>query len=286
MRILFVVLLTVALSNPVWAIKAISMKGDRVLLDLEGEDIQVGDKIGARDNKGKARALLEIKQVKSGKAVAAILKGQVTEELSLAKLNAGHSVGGSKKVNSRSSKRRIPLSKPSWGLTAGYAMSTMNVKASPTDSVSMSGSSFNLSGYYQMPLDGKFSTRLFGSYETLDVKGTAPASASGRCGTECKATISYLGLMALVRYSFLMERNYEAWAGAGLGFLFAMGKSSNILDTGKISTNQTIIGSVGFDYRLDQKSYIPVQLDYAMFPDNSTSSANQIILRAGWGFQF
>lgn len=284
MRILIAAIITAALSTPAWAVKTLSVKGDRALLDLEGEDIQVGDKIGARNSEGKARALLEIKQVKNGKAVAAVLKGQLTTDLALAKL--GTSASKNKSASAKPSRTKTSPSKASWGLTAGYAMSDMTVKASSTASVSMTGSSFNLSGYYQMPLDGRISTRIFGSYETLDVKGTPPASLAGQCGSECKATISYLGLMALVRYSFLASPNYEAWVGGGLGFLFAMGKSSNILDTSKISTNQTIIGSLGLDYRLDKKSYIPIQFDYAMFPDNSTSSAKQMILRAGWGFQF
>lgn len=285
MKFFVAALITTALSTPAWAVKTLSVKGDRALLDLEGEDIQVGDKIGARNSEGKARALLEIKQVKNGKAVAAVVKGQLTPDLSLAKLGTA-SAAKNKAGGTKSSRTKTAPSKSSWGLTAGYAMSDMTVKATSTASVSMTGSSFNLSGYYQMPLDGRISTRLFGSYETLDVKGTAPASLSGQCGSECKATISYLGLMALVRYSFLVSPSYEAWAGGGLGFLFAIGKSSTILDTSKISTNQTIIGSLGLDYRLDKKSYIPIQFDYAMFPDNSTSSAKQMILRAGWGFQF
>ncbi|MFM6929056.1 MAG: hypothetical protein ACKOX6_11370, partial [Bdellovibrio sp.] len=66
----------------------------------------------------------------------------------------------------------------------------------------------------------------------------------------------------------------------------AMSKSSNILDTGKITTNQTVIGSLGLDYHLGRKNYIPVQFDYAFFPDNNTSSATQMSIRAGYGWSF
>lgn len=281
MRFILATLLISALVSPAWALKTIVVKGDRALIDLEGEDLQVGDRVGARDGDGKARALLEVKQVKNGKAVAAVLKGQMTSELALAKIG-GKSTSTS--TAAAKSDTKSGASKSSWGLTAGYAMNSMTVKPSASSSVSLSGSSINASVFYQMPLDGNFSTRILGGYETLSASGS---SSTVTCsGSDCTVDISYLGIEALVRYSYLRNKSVDAWVGGGLGFLFAIGKSSNVLDTSKISTNQTIVGSLGLDYHLNKKNYIPVQLDYAMFPDNNTSSANQIILRAGWGFQF
>lgn len=266
-----------ALSAPAWGLKTISIKNNRALIDLEGEDIQIGDRLGARDSEGKAKALLEVKQVKNGKAVAVILKGAMTAEFDLQKI-------GASTASSEKSAGKVATGKTAWGLTAGYSMNSMTVKPSASSSVAMTGSSFNASGFYQMNLDGNISARLLGGYESLNVTGS---SAGVSCsGSNCSVNISYLGIEALVRYSYLKTRSIEAWAGAGLGFLFAVSKSSNVLDTAKISTNQTIVGSLGLDYRMDRKSFIPLQLDYAMYPNNNTSSASQIILRAGWGFQF
>ncbi|WP_374074014.1 hypothetical protein [Bdellovibrio bacteriovorus] len=280
MKILITALLLTSLVSPAYAIKTLVVKSDRALLDLEGEDLKVGDRLGARSEDGKPRALLEIKQIKDGKAVAAILKGRMQKEFSVAKISSG----GSAKSSTTTAKS-LGKSKSAWGLTAGYAMNSMTVKPSGASSISLSGSSFNLSGFYQMQLDGNISARIFGSYETLQASGSsAAASCSG--SSDCKVEISYLGLEALVRYSFVRTQTMEVWAGAGLGFLFAIGKSSNVLDTSKVSTNQTIVGSLGLDYHLNRNNFIPVQLDYALFPDNNTSSANQIILRAGYGFNF
>lgn len=280
MKILITALLLTSLVSPAYAIKTLVVKNDRALLDLEGEDLKVGDRLGARSEDGKPRALLEIKQVKDGKAVAAILKGRMQKDFSVAKISAGGAV-----KSSTTTAESLGKSKSAWGLTAGYAMNSMTVKPSGASSISLSGSSFNLSGFYQMQLDGNISTRIFGSYETLQASGSSSAaSCSG--SSNCKVEISYLGLEALVRYSFVRTRTMEVWAGAGLGFLFAIGKSSNVLDTSKVSTNQTIVGSLGLDYHLNRNNFIPVQLDYAHFPDNNTSTANQIILRAGYGFNF
>ncbi|UXR63098.1 hypothetical protein EZJ49_08415 [Bdellovibrio bacteriovorus] len=280
MRFLIATLLISSLVSPAWALKTVVVKNDRALLDLEGEDLQVGDKVGARDADGKARALLEIKQIKNGKAVAAVLKGKMSQEYSVSKIGGTKTSAGAAKASSPKS----PRSKSAWGVTAGYAMNSMTVKPSANSSVSLSGSSINASGFYQMNLDGNISARFLGGYETLVAKGT---SSNVTCsGTECSVDISYLGVEALVRYSYLRNTKFDAWVGGGLGFLFAIGKSSNVLNTSKISTNQTFVGSLGLDYHLNKKNFIPVQLDYAMYPDNNTSAANQIILRAGWGINF
>jgi hypothetical protein len=138
---------------------------------------------------------------------------------------------------------------------------------------------------YNMTVDGAFGARLLVGYETLVAKGDAPtATCTG--STSCEVDISYLGIEALAKYAFVQGSSMDVWVGAGLGFLLAMSKSSNILDTGKISTNQTIVGALGLDYKLSPTSFIPIQFDYAVYPDNATSSATQMILRFGYGFAF
>lgn len=281
MKTLIFTLLFTSLVTPAYAIKIVSIKNDRTLLDLEGEEVNVGDKLGARNPDGKPKALLEIKQIKQGKAIAAIVKGKLQQDYSVAKISqtekAKSPADGDSKLNSKS--------KSAWGFTAGYAMNSMTIKPSGGSSISLAGSSFNLSGFYQMHLDGGFSTRFLSGYETLQASGTS-AAATCTGSSDCKVEVSYLGLEALIRYSFVSNSSVDLWAGAGLGFLFAIGKSSNVLDTGKITTNQSIVGTLGLDYHMSRNNFIPIQLDYALFPDNSTSSANQIILRAGYGFNF
>lgn len=280
MKSLITALILTSLVSPAYAIRTLVVKNDRALLDLEGGDLKVGDKLGARSADGKPRALLEIRQVRDGKAVAAILKGRMEKDFTVTKYTPRG--GTSSTPTGRASASH---GQKAWGLTAGYAMNSMNVKPTGASSISLSGSSFNLSGFYQMTIDGNFSARILGGYETLQASGSsAAASCSG--SSDCKVDISYLGLEGLVRYTYLRRASFDAWAGAGLGFLFAVSKSSNVLDTSKISTNQTIVGSLGLDYRLNRRNFIPIQLDYAYYPDNATSSANQIILRAGYGFSF
>lgn len=273
MKTTIALLIISALCSPAYALKVINVKNDRVLFDLEGENLQVGDRVGARNLEGKPKAMVEITQIKNGRAIGAVVKGRMQIDYVLTKSTSG----SSKSVGSRS--------KSGWGVMAGYAMNSMSVKPNGGAAVSLSGTSFNVSGFYQTQIDGKLSGKLLAGYETLQATGT---SATAACvgSSDCKVNISYLGLEALVRYSFISSQTMDFWAGGGLGFLFAMSKESNILDASKISSNQTVVGSLGLDYRLSRNSFVPVQLDYAYYPDNNTSSANQIILRAGYGFGF
>ncbi len=271
MKTIITLLAFISFSLPALALRPVAIKGNRTLVDLEGESLSAGDRLTARSNDGRTRALLEVKQVKNGRAVADVVKGRMSMDLNLvlaggkAARSAGRSGGG----------------KSAWGFTAGMANNAMTVKLT-SGSVSLAGSSFNVSGFYQPHIDGNFSARVLVGYETLQATGTSTVCAS----SECKVNISYLGIETVVRYSFVRNQTMDVWAGAGLGFLFAIGKDSNILDTSKISTNQTIVGSLGLDYKLSRTSFVPVQFDYAMFPDNAASSAKQMILRVGYGTSF
>lgn len=259
------------------AAKILSIKNGKALIDLEGEASAPGSLWVARDGAGKRRAIIEITQVKQGRAIAVIKKGNLGAGFSLERMQkpgsssssmaASSSDSGSSRGSTGSDKSRI-------GFLAGYSMNSMTAKPA-SGSIGLTGSSFSFVGFYQMQLDEKVYVKILAGYETL--------SASNET---YNVDLGYLGITGQVEYKFYQGQSFDFWAGGGLGFLYAMNKSSNILDTAKISINQTIVGALGMDYRLGGGSFIPVQLSYSMFPDNSSSSATQIIIRGGWGRDF
>ena len=278
MKTLLTTLLFLILSVEAHAIKVTQVKNNKALLDLEGLDASEGQQFVGIGPNGKKKALMTLAKVKNGKAIANITKGQ----LAMGDAVELYQPRGSSQSSSEGGHRE----RKAMGLMAGYAMNKMDVK-SDTGSVSLSGNSFSLVGFYQMTLDGNISVKATAGYESLNASGTASTSV-GNCtaGSSCDVKLAYLGMTALVRYSFIRTQSIEMNAGLGLGFLFAMSKDSNVLDTGKVTTNQTIIGSLGLDYHLSRDTFIPLQFDYAMFPNNSASSANQMQLRAGYGWSF
>ncbi|MFS4457672.1 hypothetical protein [Bdellovibrio sp. HCB2-146] len=255
------------------AAKILSVKNNKALIDLEGEASAVGNLFLARDGAGKKRAILEVSQVKQGRAIANLKKGTLQANFSLEKMEqAGGSSSSADSASGGSS------GKSRGGVLVGYSMNSMTAKPA-SGSVSLSGSSFNLVGYYQMQLDSKIYARLLAGYETLNASGD-------QSGVNRTVEIGYLGITGQVEYQFYSGRSWDFFAGGGLGFLYAINKSSNILDTSKISINNTVVGVLGADYKLSRNTYIPMQLSYSMFPDNSSSSATQIIMRVGYGWDF
>ncbi|MNK19502.1 hypothetical protein D3C87_377240 [compost metagenome] len=268
------ILFSLLVSFSAHAGKIISVKQNRALIDMESDSYAPGDRLFAVDNQGKRRAIIEIKQVKNGRAIGQVIKGRASANFIVMSGSAGSSSSSGK-----SAKKGI--GPKAWGFTAGYAQNTMSAKSTASTTVNMTGSSFAVKAFYQKTLDGSISVQASTGYESLAVKGNA---TSGSC-TSCEVNIGYLGFDALIRYAFY-EKSYRVWAGGGLGFLLALSKSSNIIDTGKISTNQTILGAFGVDIPLSGGKFIPIELNYALYPSNNTTSANQIILRAGYGFSF
>lgn len=263
-------LLVLGASSSSNAMKILTIKNNQALIDVEDESLQNNDKLVARNSEGKTKAILEVKKIQGKRAIAHLLKGQIEADYVLAK--------------------HVPKSQTSsqgskWGVVAGIANNTMTVKPNSLTSVTLSGSSTVLSAFYQREISGGFSTRILTGYHTLQASGTS-STITACASSGCKVDISYLGLEALARYSFMKDSSKDIWGGAGLGFLFALGKSSNVLDTSKITTNQTILLSLGYDWKLSKSSFIPVQFDYALYPDNATSSAKQMILRLGYGTDF
>lgn len=304
MRKLLSVILVFCLPHSAFALKILSIKQDKVLLDLESENLPIGTKIGLRDSAKKPKGILAITKIQNGKAIAS-LKGEAQKDFSLEVIRSEKSEAlplsndSNSKKSPQNPQEKSNLSKTEakksktqgrslsdfYGVTAGYSLNSMTVKPSSSSSIKLSGSSFNLSGFYQRKLTSDLGVRIFGSYQTLKASGTsqAPTCASGY---NCSVDISYLGIESLVQYTFWKNPQYDIWAGAGLGLLFAISKNSNIIDTSKITTNQAILASVGLNYKLNRKAFIPLQLDYALYPDNQTTSANQIIFRAGYGLSF
>lgn len=266
---------TIALAGQV-----INVKAQKVLLDISDlPELQAGQKIFLLNADGKRKAVIEIKQIKSGKAVADLLKGQAEVGMTAAP-------GAAPKKEKKPSVAGKNPSRPhsSFGVLAGMNSNSMKVKLSSTESVSLAGTSFSLKTFFQQKVDGNISARLGVGYESLVANGTL---ASGSCGgsTKCKINISYLGLDAMIHYS-LGKGKWEPWLGGGLGFLIALSKSSNTLDQNKISTNQNILFGGGIDYHLNPGQFIPVEIVYGIFPSNNTASASQIMIRAGYAKSF
>lgn len=276
------------------------------MIDLSGlTDVKVGDQLLAVDATGKRRALLQVRQVRGQRAIADITRGQ-TEVGHQLQARAARPTQMSRPVqpsdekseasdDSLTARQRLLQQRrkngPAWGLTANLHQTTMDVefRVAPTNrvaSASMSGSSFGLGGFYDHPLTPEFQIRAFSGLEQVKAAGSTENTDCGNGTTrDCNFDVNYLSVGAQARYLF-GEGDTKFWIGGGGAFFLAMSKSSNVLDTSQISTNQVYFLSGGVDIGITRDSFIPLSLDYGMFPPSDTVKAGLITMKVGYGWSF
>jgi hypothetical protein len=181
----------------------------------------------------------------------------------------------------------LPALKDSYGAVGGYLMNSMTASVSsntyPTAvSTGMSGTGFSVGGFY----DSLFSSDIVGrgsvGLEQFSASGTTtnPVCANSK---NCTANINYLSFYGLLKW-YTNQGSYRNWVGGGAGYLIAISKSSSALNESQISTNQVFTFAYGCDVQMSRQNYIPISLEYNLFPSSATVKANQIMLKAGWAW--
>jgi hypothetical protein len=260
------------------AAEVTKVKGKGVLVKLDGEAAASGDKYFLLNPSGKKKAIIQITKVKGNQAVGRVTAGRAEVGMVLMKRGSG---GGGSSYASRGGSGFMK-NRSYWGGMLGYGMNKMNVDlgTTPARSTSMSGSSFSAMGIFDYQLFDRIWFRGGAGYQ-----GFQTTSGDSCVGGSCNANISYLNLMFTGRYLFT-DDNFRPWLGLGFDMLFPVTKSSTALDSSSMNSSGVIVISGGFDWSLSSKMYIPVSLEYGLFPKSSTVDANWITLRAGVAVPF
>lgn len=258
------------------------VKGNRAMIHLESESTKVGDYFVALDSQNKKRAVLKILSIKSNKAIAQISRGSA-EAGQKAQLVQGNA------HQSETSLKVVPNSTLSnFGILGSYLINSMTAKFTlngEKKSSSMSGTGFGVLGYYDYTLGA--STQLRGSVgleQFQAAENRATADCNSGTSTTCNVSITYLSTYGLFKYYFLNGWT-KAWFGGGLGYLIALSKSSSVLQTSEISTNSIYNLAAGIDVNMKKGQYLPIVLEYSIFPSSASVSASFVAIRVGWGWR-
>ena len=261
-----------------------------VVKKVKGRNILIEDKEGALvkgevyylvNKKGKKKGLLKIRKIKGQRAIGRMGKGRARPGYTLRL----------KKRRRYVEKSRFTLEGSTiyWGGLFGYSLDSMEANidtGSTTQATSMSGSAFSLTGL----VDYKF-------YEQVWFRGQAgleqfsASSGDTFCGPSsnegCKAELSYLSFNFWGRYIFKWsDPKYRPWAGAGLHLMFPMSKSVTALENNSITNTTVWAFGAGVDWFLDRRSYIPLSIEYGLYPSSSEIKAHQITFRVGYAIPF
>lgn len=278
-------------SSPAFAATIQSIKSEKMLITLNGQNVQVGERFFVLNGDGKKKALIRIRQVKEDRAIAELIKGQVQVGFKLSNTPSSASSPSSTVASPtrKSYTRANAQAGNSWGVLGSLLQSDMQVSFIPAStstktSVAMKGTSYGVLGFYDYTLSPEIQLRALGGLESFKVSGTGGATDCDG-GSNCNVDITYLSTYGGAKYYFY-NRNFKLWAGASYGFLFAMNKASTVLKTADITSNQLWVLSFGMDYPLAKNAFIPLSIDYGIFPSSATVKANILYLRAGWGTSF
>jgi hypothetical protein len=261
------------------AAEVVKIKGKGVLVKLDGESAGAGDKYFLINSAGKKKAVIQITKVKGNQALAKVTAGKAEVGMSLMRKEGGGGGGGSSTARHGSG---FLKERSYWGGMLGYGMNNMNVtlQTTPAASTSMSGSSFAALGIFDYELFDRIWFRGGAGYQ-----GFSGQSSDSCPGGSCNVSIGYLDLSFLGRYLFT-DSTFRPWAGLGFDMMFPLTKSSTALDSSSMNNTGVIVIAAGFDWSINRDMYIPVSLEYGMFPKSSTVDANWIVLRAGVAVPF
>lgn len=315
---LFFLPLILLLSSIAFAGEVLQVKGSKALLNIGDLAVSQGSEVYALNPEGKKKGLLVIRQVRNDKAVAELTKGTAEPGWSL--MVKGGSApapapsesdssgeepntervqdvqGSAQQQQDRAQRPKGFLGKflkrgTAAGVMVGMAQNSMALTskqsgvAGVSEDISLKGNSYNLTGFYDYDFSKSITVRGVVGMETFDVSGTSSKPVCSN-GTSCSASFTYLAGEAHGHYNFMRGKT-RGWVGAGFLFLLTMAKSSTItsLDASN-STNQMITFEGGADIDMGKGHFIPVSLEYGLYPGSSSVKAQSLFLRAGYGWRF
>lgn len=283
--------LSFAFAAPAHATKVIKAKGKKVLVDSEGDTLEVGQIFLVKNADGKSVGIIKLTKVSRGKAVAILGKGTAEPGFTLVPKKAkGGGDAPPEPVKASNSKRmKAPAADQAyWGAMAGLSMSSAKIKlfddsGNSAGSASLTGNGFNAKAMYDYPLFSLISFRGLAGIEQFNVGGkNSTACGANGASAECIAEITYLTIDFWGRYMFNKEGDFRFWAGAGGSIIFPMSKKSTAIKEDSISTSNLFAFGGGMDYYLNPSTYIPVQIEYQLYPKSTNVDATAITIRAGY----
>lgn len=258
-----------------------------VLFSLEGNAVENDQEFFIVDGSGKKKALVKVTKFNSKQAIAKVLKGKV-EDVKVGMKAAERSPANIGETSmTQPSNNRLTKSRNSWGAMGSLMMNSMNAKFSyngTNQTAAMSGSGFGALGYYDYTINKDLQFRAAGGIEQFSAKQQKDSAVCQKgSSNECNVNISYLSFYGLGKYNVTKSKN-RIWLGAGMGYLMAMSKSSTVLDTSLITSNQVLTLAMGMDMGLASNQIVPLSVEYSLFPSSSTVSASFISFKVGFGF--
>lgn len=279
------------------AVSILQVKNNRLLLSMDGEKLEVGQSIVLNNSDGKEVAKAIITQAKGEKAIATLKSGKADGSETVVVGSGGSNTPVAEEEispdsYSKKSKGNPRLNAKKFAALLTVSMNNMTTKqasAGPTpqiEDVALTGMGIGITGSFDYPLNTWLILRGTLGYEPFVAQGTGNlAVCDNATSRDCTASISYLSAGGFARVN-ITKSKFQLWAGGGGTGKFPMGKSSTALRTDDIKLTVTFAVAGGVDWFISNSNFVPLNLEYQLFQPSDTVTANQILIRGGYGWAF
>jgi hypothetical protein len=290
-------------SPPLFASSIKKVKGTGVLIELDGDgSANVGDTFFAMDDAGKKKAIIEVTKVKGAQAIGNIKKGKAVAGMALvprggASKDSGAEAETAPTKESRRRERIRTLKEKSQevsggtiaiGALAGLSVNTMQLAAkngSTTVNYDITGMGYGIGAMGDYFLSENLSARAVLGLERFAASGTPTSGTpcSNFTTNKCNTEITFFLGDLWARYGFNMGPGKLQLMG-GLGVWFPSSYNTTALDAASINTMVVFGVGGGYDWKISDSLYVPLQLEYRFFPASTEVKTTVFGARIGLSF--
>lgn len=303
-------LLTITLSClSVNAARVLKVKGKAVLIDNDGSNISKGELYYTMNMNNKKIGIIRIMKTKQGKSIAKLLKGKAQPNSPLMKRptskaqkkkkkkpQAPKLYSRSKSENKRKSTKRTSnkTGKMGFGFNLGYNSNSSEVSfldegtGELVRQDSYTGTSISYELFFDYQVFSKVNLRgTLGmhNFSAEDSANTQCLDADNQPGAACIVDLSYINIDLWARY-FLTQSWHNVWLGAGLGILLSPSENSTTaINTEDVGATTLIQIGGGADIDISDKLYLPLTVEYGLYPSSDTVDMSSISFYFGLGYR-
>ena len=233
------------------------VKGTKALLDMGEELYSVGTELVSVTVDGRKVGLLKVTQIKGSKAVAEIKKGIAAAGMTLQPKPAPKKRFAEEPGSNELKERKATQRTNALGALFAYSLDSMSVTS--TSTVTYSGNSMKLKGFYDYILNDNWSARLASGLD-----GFNASASSGNLA------IQYLGFDGAVCWDFYQNKKSRAFFDVGFSYQIPM-SSSNTIGVSASNSSVLFFGG-GMNVPIGNEYFLPFFMHYNyIFPSTGIS---------------
>ncbi len=302
LKIFIQLAMSLVLVGPVYGASVSRVKGKSVLIEDSFNETRKGQIYYGVVN-SKKKAIIKIVNKRKGEALGRILKGV---GIPGAQLMLRKTVVQNIKKTTTITRRNdlVAPTRASYkvnyalGILAGanYNLGAIEYTENTTGNRvegSLTGINENIKAFIDLNLTPRFSLRARMGWMPYyaEAEDTAPRCLPDQVGApsalfKCAVFIDYVGGDIAARLKLSVARAAQFWVGASVGIYHPINsEGTTALGNSVLETIMHFTAGAGVDIRLSERLFMPIEIDYELFPPSENVSLSSIGARMGFGLR-